>query len=91
MEMRVFHSQRFKDYEGDYFSEELQVTFRLELKEGKLYFVHRNAPKTPLRPILRDRFIVREWKINFIRNTEDRISFFSLRAGRVKNLKFYRK
>jgi len=83
--------EELKDYKGDYFSEELQVTFRLALKEGKLYFVHRNAPKTPLRPTLKDRFNVREWKINFIRNTEDRISFFSLSAGRVKNLKFYRK
>jgi len=83
--------EQLKEFRGNYYSEELQVTFRLALKGGKLYFVHKNAPKTPLQPTLRDKFTVRGWKTNFRRNKEGNISSFSLDAGRVKNLRFYKK
>jgi CubicO group peptidase (beta-lactamase class C family) len=83
--------EQLKEYQGDYFSQELRVTFQLVLKEGKLYFVHRNAPRTPLRPTLKDRFTLRGWKIKFFRDIENEISAFALSAGRVKNLRFYRK
>jgi len=80
--------EELKEYEGEYFNPELRVIFRLVLKDGKLYFVHKNAPNTPFRPILRDRFNVKDWKINFLRNTENEVSSFLLDAGRVKNLMF---
>ncbi len=80
--------EQLKKYEGDYFSPELRVIFRLVLKDEKLYFVHRNAPNIPLSPIVRDRFNIKDWKINFIRNTENEVSSFFLDAGRVKNLMF---
>jgi CubicO group peptidase (beta-lactamase class C family) len=75
-------------YEGEYFSPELRVIFRLVLKDEKLYFVHKNAPDIPLRPILRDKFNVKDWKINFLRNKEDEVSSFLLGTERVKNLMF---
>jgi CubicO group peptidase (beta-lactamase class C family) len=80
--------EQLKQYEGNYFSEELRVIFRLALKGGKLYFVHRNAPKFPLFPILEDRFTIRGWKINFLHNTGNEVSSFLLNAGRVRNLMF---
>jgi len=83
--------EQLKEYEGDYFSDELQVTFKLEIKKGTLYFVHRNAPKPPLEPTLKDKFTVRGFRINFMRDKENRISSFSLDAGRVKNLCFNKK
>lgn len=82
---------QLKEYLGDYYSEELQVTFQLALKKKKLYFVHRNAPEGPLQPTLEDRFTVRGLKINFIRNEKNKISAFTLNAGRVKNLRFDKK
>jgi CubicO group peptidase (beta-lactamase class C family) len=83
--------EQLKEYLGDYYSDELQVTFRLAIKEGKLQFVHRNAPENPLRPTLKDKFAVRRYKINFIRDEEKKLAGFTLDAGRVKNLRFDKK
>lgn len=77
-------------YAGLYRSDELQTTFRLEFKEGKLYFTHRNAPKSPLKPTLKDRSVVQAFKIQFIRDPDNTITAFTLDAGRVKNLRFER-
>lgn len=83
--------EQLKEYEGDYYSEEIEVTFKLVLKEGKLFFVHKNAPKLPLQPTLQDRFAVRGFRIHFIRDEENKISGFNLNAGRVRNLRFNKK
>ena len=83
--------EQLKEYTGDYYSDELQVTFRLALKEGKLHFVHKNAPESPLQPTLKDKFTERGYRINFIRDEEKKLTGFTLDAGRVKNLRFDKK
>jgi hypothetical protein len=82
---------QLKEYRGDYYSDELQVTFRLALKEGKLHFVHKNAPELPLQPTLKDKFTLGGYRINFIREEENKLTGFILDAGRVKNLRFDKK
>jgi CubicO group peptidase (beta-lactamase class C family) len=82
---------QLKEYTGDYDSDELQVTFRLDLKEGKLHFIHKNAPESPLQPTLKDKFTVGGYRINFIRDEEKKLTGFTLDAGRVKNLRFDKK
>jgi len=82
---------QLREYEGDYGSEELQVTFRLRLKKDKLYFVHENAPKSPLQLTLKDKFTSGNLKIHFIRDKKKKITAFTLDAGRVKNLRFDKK
>ena len=84
-------SEQLEEYQGEYFSEELQVTFRLGLKEGKLYFVHKNARQAPLLPTLNDKFYAAGLFVQFIRDNEKRISGFALNAGRVRNLWFMKK
>jgi len=82
---------KLKEYEGEYYSEELQVTFRVRLKKDKLYFVHKNAPKSPLKMNLKDNFTSGNLKIHFFRNEDEEIVAFTLDAGRVKNLRFDKK
>lgn len=77
-----------RHYQGDFYSDELQMIFRLTVKEGQLYFTHRNAPKKPLHPTLHDRFTVRSLKIQFIRDRQNKISGFKIDTKRVKNLRF---
>jgi hypothetical protein len=84
-------AEQLKKYAGDYYSDELQVTFRLILKEGKLRFVHKNAPESSLQPTLKDKFVVRGYRISFIRDKEKNLTRFTLDAGRVKNLRFDKK
>ncbi len=83
--------EKLKEYAGDYYSYELQVTLRLALKEGKLHFVHKNAPESPLQPTLKDKFTESGYRINFIRDKEKKLTGFTLDAGRVKNLRFNKK
>ncbi len=84
-------SEQLKEYTGDYYSDELQVTFRLALKEEKLHFVHKNAPESQLQPTVKDKFTVRGYRINFMREEEKKITGFILNAGRVKSLRFDKK
>jgi len=83
--------EQLEDYEGEYFSEELQVTFKISLKEGGLHFSHKNAPRGLLNPSLQDKFTLRNLKMHFIRDEEKEIAAFTLDAGRVKNLRFEKK
>ncbi len=82
--------EQLEEYEGEFFSEELLVTFKVSLSEGRLYFSHKNAPRGFLNPTLRDMFTLRNLIIRFIRD-EEKIAAFTLDAGRVKNLKFEKK
>jgi len=82
--------EQLREYEGDYLSQELRVTFKIAIKKAKLHFIHRNAPVPPLRPTLQDKFAVGRFKIQFSRDEENKISGFRLDVGRVKNLRFER-
>ncbi len=84
-------SKQLKGYTGDYESQELQVTFRLAVREGKLYFIHKSAPLQPLRFMVKDQFAVENLQIRFIRDEEGSVVGFKLDAGRVKNLHFDRR
>ena len=83
--------EQLEEYEGEFFSEELQVAFKISLKEGRLCFSHKNAPRGFLSPTLQDKFTLRNLKMHFIRGEEDEIAAFTLDAGRVKNLRFEKK
>jgi hypothetical protein len=79
---------------GDYFSDELMVTYRVVKEEGRLFLRHENEhkdfPKEPLEPTLADRFVVAGMGIHFIRDAQDAVTAFSLNAGRVKDIRFVR-
>jgi CubicO group peptidase (beta-lactamase class C family) len=80
-----------EEYVGDYHSDELQFTHKLVLEDGRLYFRHKNAPKKPLSPTLRDMFKVSYATIHFIRDYQNKISGFTLSTERARNIRFVRK
>jgi len=79
------------EYVGDYYSDELQFTYRMVLEDGKLFFRYRNAPKKPLSPTLNDMFKVSYATIHFIRDHQNKISAFTLSSERARNIHFVRK
>ena len=79
------------EYAGDYYSDELQFTYKLVLEDGKLFFRHRNALKKPLSPTLRDMFKVGGTTVHFIRDSQNRISAFTLSTEGARNIRFVRK
>jgi CubicO group peptidase (beta-lactamase class C family) len=88
-------AEELEELVGEYYSDELQVAYRLELKDGKLFLVHENPykdyPDSPLEPTLRDNFMISGMQIQFFRNQENEVESFAVNAGRVKNIRFVRK
>ena len=80
-----------QEFAGDYRSDELGTTFRLAVKDGKLFFVHKNALPNALQPTLPDKFAAGPFALRFVRGNEKKITGFVLNAGRVKNLSFVKK
>jgi CubicO group peptidase (beta-lactamase class C family) len=87
-------AEELEELVGEYTSEELHVTYMLELKNGKLFLVHENPykdyPGGPLEPTLRDNFMISGMQIQFFRNEENEVESFTVNAGRVKNIRFVR-
>ncbi len=83
------------EYTGDYRSDEVQVTYRIALENGKLFLRHENefkdVPKNPLEPTTSDAFFVQGIRLRFSRDALKRVSAFTLNAGRVKNIRFVKK
>lgn len=75
-------------YIGNYYSDELQVTYKLVLEDGKLYIRHRSASQDYLKPRLSNVFRVSNVTLHFNRNDENKISDFTVNTRRVGNIHF---
>jgi len=75
---------QLKEYAGEYYNDELPATYKLVIKEGKLYLEHRNAPKRPLKAMTLDKFNLRGLNFDFTRDKKKKITGFKLNAGRVR-------
>jgi len=87
--------EQLREYVGEYYSEELQVAYRLVLIDGKLFMIHENPhkdyPDSPLEPTLNDEFMVAGWQLNFFRDEKNEVSSYTVNAGRVKNIRFVKR
>jgi len=78
-------------YAGDYTSSELQATYKLAVKDGKLMLRVNWQEATPLEPSVRDEFQGPEGSaIAFRRDAKDQIIGLDVFAGRVRNIFFAR-
>lgn len=76
------------EYVGDYYSDELQVTYKVVMEGKKLFFKHKNAPEKPLIPTFKDEFSVADLNIQFIRDKQNQVVAFIINSERVKNKRF---
>ncbi len=83
--------EELKEYTGEYSSDELETTFKIELIKNRLRFTHRNAPSGTLQSNFRDIFRIGNLRLIFSRDSSNRITSFFVNAGRVTNLRFYKK
>jgi CubicO group peptidase (beta-lactamase class C family) len=79
------------EYAGNYFSEELNVTYKIKVEGDKLFYQFARAPQMSLSPMIKDTFAAGSFQLNFLRNSQQRISGFTINAGRVRNLRFVKK
>jgi len=82
---------QLKEYAGEYHNGELPVTYKLAVEKGSLFFKHKNAPKGALKAMDRDKFTMRWFNIEFVRDKRKRIKGFVLGAGRAANIEFVKK
>lgn len=75
---------------GRYASAELDTSWRLEAKDGKLYLRYRGAPEDPLAPSVADRMSVGGEVLHFTRDASGQANGFTVDAGRVRGIAFRR-
>ena len=83
-------ASKLNEYEGVYYSEEIDSTYRVTLKDGNLVVTRKKAGPTPLTPRFRDAFgsIGILGVFRFTRDSQNRVNGFRLSAGRVRNFLF---
>jgi CubicO group peptidase (beta-lactamase class C family) len=77
-------------FSGRYASAELDTTWRLEAKDGKLYLRYRGAPEEPLAPSIADRMSVGGQALRFTRDASGQVNGFTVDEGRVRGIAFRR-
>jgi CubicO group peptidase (beta-lactamase class C family) len=77
-------------YAGRYYSEELDATYALEMKDGALALTARRLGGA-LAPSVRDEFTLGSMVLRFERDAQGRPAAFRLGQGRIRNLRFARR
>jgi CubicO group peptidase (beta-lactamase class C family) len=83
-----------EQYQGVFWSDELETQYTITLKSGKLTAEHVRHGEIALIPASRDRFKTTEWfmpEVNFLRDSSNRVSGVTLGGGRVAAIRFNRK
>ncbi len=82
-----------KQYEGTYYSEELETICRLEVEDGRLKVIHPRFDPAVLKGSEKDRFTGDQWYLRearFERDAGGRVVEMVVTAGRVRDLRFIR-
>ena len=93
VEVEALSTDELREYEGPYYSPELDVVYRFEVEDGELKANPPRQPAVELFPLDRDRFGSSSWGLNtveFIRDDDGEIDGFRASGGRVRNLRFHR-
>jgi hypothetical protein len=79
------------EYEGAYFSDEIDPVYRFEIKDGRLTLLRLKSKPDPLRPTTQDVFIGQLGTLRFTRDANHQVSGFVLDAGRIQGFQFTRR
>ena len=86
----IVSEDKLIEYSGDFYSNELDVSYKVFIENDTLNAKVGYNPEVPLFCTMEDRFESDQFSINFLRNANSKITGFELDAGRVRNLKFFR-
>lgn len=83
-------TSKLSEYEGTYYSDEIDSTYRVTLKDDKLVVTRKKFAPTPLTPAFRDAFSSLSilGTFRFTRDAQNRVNGFRLSAGRIRNFRF---
>lgn len=77
-----------REYVGDYFSDELDTTWRIDVEKGGLVVRRRALTDQTLRPVFLDAFLSPAGVLRFTRDPDGRVAGFVVGAGRVTGFRF---
>jgi CubicO group peptidase (beta-lactamase class C family) len=78
------------EFAGVYRSDEMDAVFRITSKSGVLQLERSKQRPAPLEPVVADTFTSQAGALRFVRNPSGRVTGFTLEAGRVTGLKFWK-
>lgn len=85
----AFFNSKIEEYQGDFYSSELDTKFSVFLKDSILLIKRPRYDDIKLEPLFKDMFtVIGTSIIRFQRNKKNKIEGFFLSAGRVRNLYF---
>jgi CubicO group peptidase (beta-lactamase class C family) len=83
-----YQVSELKEFIGEYFSPELNTTYKAVLKDDKLTFTHARSSDFVITAAKSDLFLFDSYSFMFERNDNNQITGFRVSAGRVQNLWF---
>jgi CubicO group peptidase (beta-lactamase class C family) len=83
-------STELADYVGEYYSDDLQATYRVAVETDKLVVTARHQPKFVLSPAIKDEFQFRNYDFEFTRDGQNKVNGFLLDTGPSINIRFVR-
>ena len=81
---------QLQDFAGTYRSDEMDVVFRLTLKDGALRLERSKLRPNAIEPLVKDTFRAQPGVLQFSRDSSGRVTGFLLQGGRVKNVRFWK-
>jgi CubicO group peptidase (beta-lactamase class C family) len=81
------------DYVGSYYSDEIDVVYRVSLRDRRLMITRRKFNPIQLTAAFRDGFVSASvlGTVRFTRDAQNRVNGFRISAGRVRNFAFIRR
>lgn len=78
------------EFAGAYRSDEIEAVYRMTLREGTLRLERLKSQPSALDPIVTDTFSSQLGTLRFTRDGAGRVNGFTLDAGRIRNVKFWK-
>jgi hypothetical protein len=84
---------KLAEFAGNYYSDEIDATYRIALKDDKLVLTRKKAPAVTLQPSFRDAFSTLSilGTVRFTRDGEGRVNGFRISAGRIRGFNFVKR
>jgi hypothetical protein len=77
-------------FAGVYRSDEIEATYRLVIKDGKLSLERLKSASAELAPLITDTFLGEPGVLRFTRDATSAVTGFVLEAGRVRGMRFWK-